>query len=243
MSEVRDAGNTVKGLIQTRGLIVDDDPLICDLLKKILATAGMEALALTESSEASSLLKENKFDLVFVDLHMPDPDGIELTRQMRRSRSNRGTPVILISDDQRPSALGIGFEAGASFFVYKPIDKDRLLKLVRATQGSIENERRRTRRVPVRHKVLLRFGTEELEAETIDISLNGMLVQAPRTFPPGSPVSLRLQLPKDSQPFTGIGSVARVAPANQMGIHLGRLSPAESERLQGFLLPLIPDIE
>ena len=227
--------------IQTKGLIVDDDPLICDLLSKILVNAGMEALALTKSSEASSVLKERKFDLVFMDLHMPDPDGIELTRQMRRSLSNRMTTVILISDDQRPSALAIGFEAGASFFVYKPIDRDRLIKLVRATQGTIEYERRRTRRIRVRQKVLLRFGTEEVEAETVDISLNGILVSARRTFPLGSSVRLSLQLSKDARPFTGTGSVARVAAANQMGIHLGRLSPAESERLQDFLLPLIPE--
>jgi hypothetical protein len=41
-------------------------------------------------------------------------------RQMRNSRFNRLTPIIMISDDQRPSALSVGFAAGASFFLYKP---------------------------------------------------------------------------------------------------------------------------
>jgi PleD family two-component response regulator len=58
-----------------------------------------------------AVLEEGKFDVVLLDLHMPSPDGIELARQMRRTESNRVTPIILISDDQRPSAMSIGFEA------------------------------------------------------------------------------------------------------------------------------------
>ncbi len=104
---------------------------------------------------------------------MAAPDGIELARQMRESQRNRTTPIILISDDQRPSAMSIGFEAGASFFLYKPIDKGRLLKLIRATQGSMEEATRRTRRVAFQSKVRLRCRAEELEAETVDISLTG----------------------------------------------------------------------
>ena len=136
--------------MQRRGLIVDDEQVVCELIGKVLHSAGMEALTLTRSSEAPEILDEGKFDMVFLDLHMPAPDGIDLARHMRNSRFNRMTPIVMISDDQRPSALSVGFAASASFFLYKPIDKDRLLKLVRATQGAMEHERRRTRRVPIR---------------------------------------------------------------------------------------------
>jgi CheY-like chemotaxis protein len=102
--------------MQRRGLIVDDEPLVCELIGKVLNSAGMEALTLTRSTEAPGILEEGKFDVVFLDLHMAFPDGIELARQMRSSRYNRTTPIVLISDDQRPSALSVGFAAGASFF-------------------------------------------------------------------------------------------------------------------------------
>jgi len=69
------------------------------------------------STEAPDILDEGKFDVVFLDLHMPSPDGIEFARQVRRSRFNRTTPIVL-SDDQRPSALSVGFAARASFFLY-----------------------------------------------------------------------------------------------------------------------------
>ena len=104
--------------MQRRGLIVDDEPLVSEMIGKVLNSAGMEALILTRSTEAPDILDEGKFDVVFLDLRMPSPDGIELARQMRSSRFNRTTPIVLISDDQRPSALSVGFAARASFFLY-----------------------------------------------------------------------------------------------------------------------------
>jgi len=226
--------------MQRRGLIVDDETAVCEMVGKVLSSAGIEALTLTNSTGAPGLFNEGKFDVVFLDLHMAAPDGIELARQVRVSRWNRGTPIVLISDDQRPSAMSVGFEAGASFFLYKPIDKDRLLKLIRATQGPAEQERRRTRRIAIQSKVRLPYRADELEGETVDVSLSGVLVTAHRTFPIGAPVNVAMQLSPRARPIVGAGSGARVMGGNQMGIQLDQLSSGESERLQEFLLPLIP---
>jgi hypothetical protein len=133
-----------------------------------------------------------------------------------------------------------GFAAGASFFRYKPIDKERPLKLMRATQGRMDHERRQTRRVPMQSKVRLRFGFEEILCETVDVSLQGILVKAPRTIPAGSPVHVSMELTQRMKPIVGAGSVARILGGNQMGIHLDRLPGEESERLQEFPLPMIP---
>ena len=171
---------------------------------------------------------------------MSSPDGLDLTRQMRDSSFNHMTPIIMISDDQRPGALAKGFQAGASFILYKPIDSDRLLKLVRATQGNMGHERRKIRRVSWRSRVCLRNGLLEIEGETLDVSMEGLLVRAPRTFPVGSSLDVSLHLSRGMQPIVGAGSVVRLAAGNQMGIHLGRLPFAESQRLQELLLPLIP---
>ncbi len=75
--------------MQRGGLVVDDEPLVCEMIGKVLNSAGMEALILTRSTEAPDILDEGKFDVVFLDLHMPSP---ELARQMLSSRFNRTTP-------------------------------------------------------------------------------------------------------------------------------------------------------
>lgn len=225
--------------MQRRALIVDDELATCELIQKVLYAAGVEALTLTQSGQAATFLEEGKFDMVFFDLHMGSPDGIELSREMRRAGSNRTTPIILLSDDQRPSAMSQGFAAGASFFLYKPVDKERLLKLIRATQGRMDHERRQTRRVPYESKVRLKFGFEEILCETVDVSLNGILVRAPRMIPQGTLVYVSVDLSQQMKPLVGAGSVVRILAGNQMGIHLDQLPVEESERLQEFLLPMI----
>jgi hypothetical protein len=79
-----------------------------------------------------------------------------------------------------------------------------------------------------------------LEGETVNLSLTGVLVRAHRVIPAGSPVRISLSLPQQTRSISGMGSVVRVAGENQMGIQLDKLTMQESERLQEFLLPLIP---
>src|SRR5215470_6392787 len=115
----------------------------------------------------------------------------------------------------------------------------RRAKWFHATQGAIEQEHRRTRRVPVKSLVMLRFGGQCIEGETVDVSMQGLLVKTQKVLPVGTSVDLSLQLSRTMGPIVGAGSVVCIAGANQMGIHLGRLSTAESQKLQDFLLPLI----
>jgi hypothetical protein len=125
--------------------------------------------------------------------------------------------------------------------LYKPIDKDRLLKLVRVTQGAMEQERRRTRRVPIQSAVRLKFREEELEAETVDVSTAGLLVRSSRVMPLGSPLPMSLHLSPRVEPIEAEGSVVRILDGNQMGIQLNQLTLSESDRLQEFLLHSIPN--
>jgi DNA-binding response OmpR family regulator len=225
--------------MQSRALVVDDEPAVCGLIQSVLIGAGLDCLGLTRSTEAGEHLRREKFAVALFDFRMPSPDGLELVRQARGPGINQMTPIILMSDDQNTSATAQGFAAGASFFLYKPIDKTRLLALVRATQGVIEHERRRFRRVPFQTRVRVGFDKEEWDCETIDVSLNGMLIKAPVSLPPGSSVRVRLYLAPQAKPIVGHGSVVRLLSGNRMGIQLNHLTVAESARLQDFLLPLI----
>src|SRR5271165_1886446 len=87
-----------------RALIVDDEPTMCELIQSVLSSTGMASLTLTKSSDATAFLRDEKFDVVLLDLCMPAPDGIALAQQARTSGFNQMTPIIMISDDPRPSA-------------------------------------------------------------------------------------------------------------------------------------------
>ena len=226
--------------MQKQALIVDDEARNCELLERVLVSAGVEPVSVNSGAEALGTLRRSRFVVLFLDYRMAFPDGLELTRQARDSTLNRRTPIVLISDDQHPTAMHRGFEAGASFFLYKPLDKDRVVRLLRATQGAIQQAERRTRRVALHSKVLLQYRGQEIEGETVDVSMEGMLIKAPRTVPIGSSVDVSLQLSQSMSPIVGVGSVVRLDGHDKIGVQLGRLKISESQRLQEFLLPLLP---
>jgi len=219
-------------------LVVDAEPALCGILHRALRPAGVEDLILTSNAEADGHLLATRFDLVFVDLRCSPIHGVELTGRIRQSGLNRTTPVILISGDQSKGELSRGFGAGASFFVHMPIDMGRLTKLI-ANITATEQRARRFRRVSEHIRVQLASAHLQIEGETIDLSLGGMLVRVPRTFPLGTLVELSLFLPSIAKPIVGLGSVTRANGGNEMGIQIDRLTIEQSTRLQEYLLHLV----
>lgn len=222
-----------------RALIVDHEKDDGELIQNILRTTGVESVVLNASADAHAYFVVEHFGLILLNLHLPPPDGLDLTREIRRPGMNQSTPIVMLSDDPDPASVSQGFEAGANFFIYKPIDHEKLTKVVRVTQGTAEHERRRFRRVPLRAKVQLKIGQVELDGETIDVSLNGLLVKAERMLSTGSTARFSLQLSPGIRPVVGLASVRRHIGKQQMGIQLDRLAPDESRRLEQFLLPLV----
>jgi DNA-binding response OmpR family regulator len=220
-------------------LLVDSEPAISEVLREILKSEGMEAVTLASADDAADYAQARKFDVVFVDSSSPVSDGIELTRKIRGTSRNQRTPIVMITTPKYTGFLTEGFEAGVSFMVYKPIDRIRLVRLVRVMQGAIENEIRRFRRVVTEVKMLIRSGDDEVEAATIDLSLNGALVRAPHVFPRGTLLKTQLFL-APTEPVIGHGVVMRTVSDDCMGIQFDGLTLSESLRLQDYLLRLLP---
>jgi CheY-like chemotaxis protein len=220
-------------------LVVDDNLMDCQLLQRTLLGADIQAMTLTDSRQAIEVMRQQTFDAIFVDANMPPPDGMEVTRQIRASENNRKTPVIMITGHEDPSIVARGFQAGISFFLYKPIVKDRLLNLVRVSHSVNRVEKRRFHRVAVQRKVELEANGTILGGDTVDISLNGLLVRATGTFPADSHVKIRLILNAGKQPLVTTGIVARLPGPNSMGIRFDSIGMNESKQLQDFLLPLM----
>ncbi len=222
-----------------RILVVDDDPLTGELICEILCSAGMDASFLTSSAEAAEHLKREKYHAVFLDMRMPAPDGAELARQIRASRVNTSTVIVMITGEEDRTVMRRAFEAGVEFFLFKPVERNKLLRLIRATEGPIERERRRFTRVRLRCGVSMDAGNDRLEGTTLDLSLGGALVQSRRAFTSGTLVTVSLDLEAGTS-LTRLGArVVRTIGTDCMGIQFENLGPKESVRLQEFLLPLI----
>ena len=222
-----------------RVLVVDDDALTCELIREILCSAGMEAASLTDSTEAAARLRADKFHAIFLDVHMPPPDGIELARQIRASRTNATSVIVMITGEEDRTVMARAFQAGVEFFLFKPVDRGKLLQLIRATGGTIERERRRFMRIRLRRRVSIDSPQASLNGTTLDLSLGGMLIETERTFPTGTLVTVNLEIEPGLAPLRSAARIVRVIGTDSMGIQFETLGPKESNRLQQFLLPLI----
>jgi len=222
----------------TRVLVIDDDASTCDLIEQVLAAADIECLALTRSDRAAQHLSTEKFHAIFLDVNMPPPDGIELTRKIRSGGLNASTPIMVITGDDDRGLLKRAFATGANYLLYKPIDRQDVLQLLRATQGSIESEKRRFRRVKVRCRVSVSCGRTEATGSTLDLSLGGMFVQVSQALPIGSIARVTIH-PNAGQTICVSGRVLRVAGDGRMGMQFENSETAEIKRLQDFLLSVL----
>jgi CheY-like chemotaxis protein len=220
-------------------LVVDDHAPSCELISEILRSAGFETNSLTSSAEAVERLTREKFHAVFLDMRMPPPDGLELARHVRTSRMNASTVIVMITGEQDRTLMKRAFELGVQFFLFKPVERNKLLKLIRVAENSIERERRRFTRVPVQCPVSLESNDKQLEGTTVDLSSEGMLVQSYLVLSTGALVKVTLQLQTGSTPLQFEGKVVRTIGTDRMGIHFKSLDAKENSRLQEFLLPLI----
>jgi CheY-like chemotaxis protein len=199
----------------------------------------MECFAITDSKKAATHLVQEKFGAVFLDVRMPPPDGIELTRRTRASGLNRTTPIVIITGEDDNAVLARAFEAGANFFLFKPIDRHRMLRLIRVTEDSIQREARRYQRVKINCKVDLEWGQEQFIGATLDLSLGGMLVRAPCAIPVGSIVRVGLELKPGAASLRVTARVVRVSGDDCVGLQIENAGPDERKRLHEFLLPSI----
>jgi two-component system, chemotaxis family, chemotaxis protein CheY len=225
--------------VPSKVLVVEDDPSLCEFIREVLSSADLDAHATTDSTQAADRLKTEKFNAAFLDIRMPPPDGIELARQMRTSALNRSTPIIIITGEQERGLTARAFEAGANFLLFKPVDRTKLLRLVRIAQGTIEHEKRRFQRLKVTCRVSIVAGSDRLEGRTLDLSLKGMLLQLGCVLPVGSLVTVTIELLPKTSPICATARVVRQVGHDCIGLELENMDRANGEKLHQFLLPLI----
>lgn len=115
-----------------RILLVEDSPEVSLSVREILKAAGHSVVEAGNGVAGLAALKDGKFDLIVSDIWMPEMDGIALLKALRGSGNN--IPVVVISGGAPNAPLTytapLASTFGANVVVYKPFEKDELLKAV-----------------------------------------------------------------------------------------------------------------
>ena len=110
-------------------LIVDDDQRIRELLQKYLMRNGFMVSIARDAAQAKRLLKGLAFDLIVLDIMMPEQDGLSLTRELRETID---TPILLLTARNEVEDRISGLEVGADDYLPKPFEPKELLLRIHA---------------------------------------------------------------------------------------------------------------
>jgi len=102
-------------------LVVDDDPVNCQVVSRRLTQEGFSVATATSGQEALHALDRQRFDLVLLDLVMPDMDGVETLKRLRDHKRGAKTPVIMLSAHDDSDHIKTCLENGAVDYLVKPL--------------------------------------------------------------------------------------------------------------------------
>jgi len=117
-------------------LVVDDEPKIVKLVRDYLERAGFAVRVAADGKTALSLARTDKPDLMILDLGLPQLDGLDVTRELRKVSN---MPVIMLTARSEESDKLIGLELGADDYITKPFSPKELVARVRVVLRRMEN--------------------------------------------------------------------------------------------------------
>ena len=113
-----------------KALVADDVPMIRKLVEFHLKQIGFDISNAADGAEALALANNSKYDLIMLDIMMPEMDGLEVLRQVRQGSINSATPVIIMTAYGDASNVKKAMEYGANDFIVKPVEQVSFRKKV-----------------------------------------------------------------------------------------------------------------
>ncbi|NEJ73017.1 response regulator [Rhizobium phaseoli] len=169
-----------------RILVVDDEPHIRDVICFALERAGLTPTAVRSGTEAMTAFRRANIDLIILDIGMPDMDGLEVCRQIRKTS---GLPILFLSARDEEIDRVLGLEIGGDDYVTKPFSPRELVARVKAIlKRSGGNEAGPERRHAIfaagelsldRHGRTVMFGDSAISMTVLEFAILDALLSRP----------------------------------------------------------------
>ena len=156
--------------MDTKLLIVDDDPNICDMLKLYFENEGYQVKTASDGVDGVNYFKIYEPDIVLLDIMMPKKDGWQVCREIREVSPK---PVIMITAKGEVFDKVLGLELGADDFIVKPFDMKELSARIKAVL------RRYNAHSKTQDDEVVRFENIEISLQKYELKLNGKSIDIP----------------------------------------------------------------
>ncbi len=116
-------------------LVIEDDPRSVKLMELVLSSQGYQAVVARNGEEGLAAAKSRPFDVILLDLMLPEVDGFEVLRRLQADPELADIPVVITSARARPTTKDEAAELGADFYLTKPYRKAELLAVIASVVG------------------------------------------------------------------------------------------------------------
>ncbi|MBY6260559.1 response regulator [Azospirillum sp. 412522] len=121
--------------VKKKVMTVDDSRTMRDMVSFTLRGAGYEVVEAADGQQAMTAIATTKVDLVITDLNMPVMDGLTLIRRLRAIPAHRTLPILMLTTEADESKKSEGRAAGATGWIVKPFNPDKLVSVVQKVCG------------------------------------------------------------------------------------------------------------
>ena len=152
-------------------LIIEDEPDIRRNLEYNLGREGFKASSVGSLDEAGEKLKSKKFDLILLDLMLPDGSGLDLCKKIKSNSETETTPIIILTAKDDEVDKVVGFELGADDYVTKPFSVRELILRVKAI---LKRSDTKTKEVV---EVERQFGDLKIDVDSHEVHVDSKLIE------------------------------------------------------------------
>ena len=152
-------------------LVIEDEPDIRTNLEYNLGREGFNASSVGSLDEANEKLKSKKFDLILLDLMLPDGSGLDLCKKIKSNSETETTPIIILTAKDDEVDKVVGFELGADDYVTKPFSVRELILRVKAI---LKRSDRKTKEVV---EVERQFGDLKIDVDSHEVHVDSQLIE------------------------------------------------------------------
>jgi CheY-like chemotaxis protein len=220
-------------MVSLKLLIVEDDIASLELMTEVFTSLEAQVRPVSDSQKAAGLVNQERFDGIFLDLEMPNLHGFDLARLIRKSSRNKSTPIVIVTGRDQKDTMQQAFTIGATFYLQKPVDRQKLSILFRTVRGGMLENRRRHTRVPIQTEAMCTVGSRTIRGLTWNLSQGGMQVEA-GGLEPKDTVRVLFQLPVSGVLLEAVGTVVWAKETRQ-GIQFTNVSPKIKQSIREFI--------
>ncbi len=119
-------------MVNRKVLVVDDSPVDLENLKSILANTGCMVVTAKDGAESVARAKAEKPDVIFMDVIMPEMDGFEACRRLRKDDVTKDIPIVFVTSKNQKADRVWAQMQGAKALLSKPYTKDQIIEQLEA---------------------------------------------------------------------------------------------------------------